>query len=209
MPVLLRQAGLTGAAATLTGESALTAELSKLVGGGIMEVGAAIIALALLVLIVFLRGLLVPLFLVVLSVLGLLATMGLVTWIFQTRLGYGGLVFYVPYAAGVLLLSFGADYNLYVVGRIWESASSMPLRWAIIRVGSSASLAVSTADVALAMSFATLALVGLVPFWETAAALFVGILLDTFVVRTLLVPSVLSLLGNRTRRPSTVLASHR
>ena len=63
--------------------------------------------------------------------LALAASIGLTTLVFQGFLGHDELTYFVPFAVAVLLLSLGSDYNVFVVGRIWQTAEEMPLRDAI------------------------------------------------------------------------------
>ena len=150
----------------------------------------------------FLRSLLAPLYLLAASVLALLAAFGLTVWIFQGILGYDGLVYYVPVVVAVLLVSLGSDYNVFVVGRIWDEARRRPLRDAVAVAVPQASGAIGTAGLALAASFALLALVPLDQFREIAAAMALGILIDTFIVRSLLVPALVVLAGRAGRWPA-------
>jgi RND superfamily putative drug exporter len=115
------------------------------------------------------------------------------------------LTYYVPFAAAVLLLSLGSDYNLFVVGRIWQSARERPLRDAIADVAPRTSSAITTAGVTLAGSFALLALIPIRPMRELALVMSLGILLDTFIVRSVLVPSLLALFRREERRTSKVV----
>ena len=70
----------------------------------------------------FLRALVAPLYLLATNVLAVGAALGLTTLVFQDLLGADGLVFYVPFAAAVLLVALGSDYNIFSVGYIWEQA---------------------------------------------------------------------------------------
>jgi putative drug exporter of the RND superfamily len=128
-------------------------------------------------------------------VLALAASLGLTAYLFQDLLGYAGITYYIPFAAAVLLVSLGSDYNIFVVGRIWSEARVRPLREAIAVAGPRAARTITVAGVVLAGSFAVLALVPLQQFREFAFVMTVGILLDTFVVRSLLVPSLIALFG--------------
>jgi RND superfamily putative drug exporter len=101
----------------------------------------------------------------------------------------------VPFAAGVLLVSLGSDYNVFVVGRIWEEARSRPVREAVAVAAPRASRAITTAGVALAASFGLLAVIPLEQFRQMAIIMAVGVILDTVVVRSLLVPSLVALTG--------------
>ena len=159
------------------------------------ELALIMLAITFVLLALFLRALLAPLYLLAASVLALLATLGVTVWIFQHRLGYDGLVYYVPFTVAVLLISLGADYNVFVVGRIWEEARRRPLREAIAVAGSQASRAITVAGVALATSFALLALIPLQQFREVAVAMAAGIVIDAIVARSLLVPALVALFG--------------
>ena len=155
---------------------------------------------------IFLRALIAPLYLVAVSVLGLAASLGLTTYLFQTVLGYDDLTYYVPFGAAVLLLALGSDYNVFVAGRIWEEARWMRLREAIAVATPAAAKAVTVAGLALAASFALLAVVPLRSFREFAFVMTAGVLLDTFVVRSLLVPALTSLFGEVAWWPGRRLA---
>src|SRR6185295_3229421 len=125
----------------------------------------------------------------------LLASLGLTTFLFQSVLGEDDLTYYVPFAAAVLLVALGSDYNVFVAGRIWEEARWMRLREAISVATPAAAKAVTVAGIALAASFALLVAVPLLAFREFAFVMAVGVLVDTFIVRSLLVPALTSLFG--------------
>jgi uncharacterized protein (DUF2267 family) len=101
----------------------------------------------------------------------------------------------VPFAAAVLLVALGSDYNVFVAGRIWEEARRYRLREAIAVAMPAAARAVTAAGLALAASFALLAIVPLRSFREFAFVMTAGVLVDTFIVRSLLVPALTSLFG--------------
>jgi RND superfamily putative drug exporter len=125
---------------------------------------------------------------------GPLSSLGLTVWIFQGVLGYPGIVYYVPFLVAVLLISLGSDYNVFVVGRIWAEARRRPLREAVAVATPRASRAITAAGLALAAGFGVLALVPLDQFREIAMAMALGIVIDTFVVRSL-VPALVVLFG--------------
>lgn len=193
---LLRAAGLgPNVDATLAGDTALSAETVTKTGQDLKRVAPAAILVVFAVLAIFLRALVAPLYLVASSVLALAASLGLTAYLFQDVLGYGQLTYYVPFAAAVLLVALGSDYNVFLAGRIWAEARRRPLREAVAVAGARAASAITTAGLVLAASFALLALVPLRPFRELAFAMSAGLLIDAFVVRTLLVPALISLVG--------------
>ncbi len=104
-------------------------------------------------------------------------------------------MYYVPFAAGVLLVALGSDYNVFVVGRIWEEARLRPVPDAVAVAAPRASRAITTAAVALAASFTLLAVIPLLQFRQIAITMAVEVILDAIVVRSLLVPALVALFG--------------
>jgi RND superfamily putative drug exporter len=195
LPALGAAAGLRGVQYEAGGQSALTGDAINATASDLWRVGAAIMAVTLLLLFLFLRALLAPVYLLAASLLAVLATLGLTVAICDAVFGSPDLVFFVPFAAGVLLVSLGSDYNVFVVGRIWAEARSRPARDAVAVAAPRASGAITTAGLALAASFGLLALIPLEQFRQLAIMMAAGVMLDTVVVRSLLVPSLVALTG--------------
>jgi putative drug exporter of the RND superfamily len=204
LPGLLRAAGLEGSRAGLTGQTALASQTVEAVVDSSLRVGGVVLAVNFILLALFLRALVAPLYLLAASVASVAATLGLTTYFFEDLLGHSDLTYYVPFAAGVLLISLGSDYNVYVVGRIWDELRNRPLREAIAVAVPRASKAISVAGIALALSFAILAIVPLDAFREFAFMMSVGVLIETFLVRSLLIPSLISVFGRTSTWPGRV-----
>jgi RND superfamily putative drug exporter len=202
---LLEAVGLPGARASLAGDTALVAETIDTANSDVARVVPAVLLAVTLVLVVFLRALVTPLGLVALATLAPLAALGLAVALFQGVLGHPELTYFVPVVAGVLLVALGSDYNIFLVGRIRDEARTRPLPEAIVAGGAGAARAISAAGVILAASFAALALVPIRTFAELGFVLAVGLLLDAFVVRTVLAPAVIALIGGRSARPGRAL----
>jgi putative drug exporter of the RND superfamily len=204
LPALLGAAGLKDTEARLAGDTALSEETVETIQHDLIRIGIAAFLVNFLLLAIFLRALIAPLYLVLASGLALAASIGLTTLFFQGFLGHDELTYHVPFAVAVLLLSLGSDYNVFVVGRIWQAAEGgLPLREAIATAAPRASRAIGVAGLALALSFAALALIDLRQFREFAFAMSVGVLLDAFVVRSLLIPALISVFGERSFWPRT------
>jgi predicted RND superfamily exporter protein len=192
----VQRAGLgSGVQLTFGGETALADDTITRVLDDLKRVAVVAIVVNLLLLVLFMRALVAPLYLVAASVLGLLASLGITTFVFMGVFGNDDLTYYVPFAAAVLLVALGSDYNVFVAGRIWEEARRHRLREAIAVAMPAAARAVTAAGLALAASFALLAIVPLRSFREFAFVMTVGVLVDTFVVRSMLVPALTSLFG--------------
>jgi putative drug exporter of the RND superfamily len=195
MPQLLARSGIHGASVSFAGDTAIAQTAIDDMHHDILVVGLVVIAVNLVVLAAFLRSLVAPLYLVAASLLAVGAALGITTYVFQDAFGYGQLTYYFPLAAGVLLVSFGADYNVFLVGRIWQRSHRIPLREAVTATAPRAGRAISIAGLALALSFATLAIIPLDSFAELAFAMGAGILIDTFIVRSVLLPAIVSAVG--------------
>jgi RND superfamily putative drug exporter len=209
LPSLARQAGLDGVTTGVGGDSAFAADIVATVRSDMVRVGGLAILVELLILLLFLRSVLAPIYLLLGDLLALAATLGITTLVLEQVLGYSDWSFYVPFAVVVLLISFGSDYEIFLVGGIWDAAGSRSLRSAVVGAGSRATRAITIAGIALTLSFATLALIPLHAFREFAVAMVVGVLVDVFVVRQLLAPSLVTLFGRagswpRHRRASRV-----
>jgi len=202
MPALLEASALRNVQVLYAGDTALAKETTHRVYHDLLWVGLAAAAVNLLLLALFLRAVIASLLLVASSALAIAATFGLTTYVFRDLFHTADFTYFVPLAVGVLLLSFGTDYNLFVVGRIWQEAETRSTAEAIRIAVPRASRAISIAGVALACSFAMLAIVPISPFREFAVAIGIGVILDTFVVRTLLIPALLAALGRRSWWPS-------
>jgi putative drug exporter of the RND superfamily len=208
MPALLGGAGLSeGVRADFAGDTALAEETVRLTSEDLWRIGPAALGVVLLILMVFLRALVAPVYLLAASLLSLAAALGLTTYVFQDLLGHGELTYFVPFAAAVLLLSLGSDYNVFLTGRVWEEARERPFEDAVAVGAARAATPITIAGVVLALSFAVLALVPLQPFRELAFVMAAGLLLEAFIVRTMLVPALIRLVGTAGGWPGRRLAS--
>lgn len=166
----------------------------------------AILAIALLLALV-LRSLVAPLYLIVSVGLSYLAALGVATIAFIDVGGAAGLTFILPFLMFIFLLALGEDYNILVMTRIREEAHHFPLREAVVRAVARTGPTVSAAGVILAGTFGVLVVSagsgpGASQVRDIGVGLAVGILMDTFLVRTLLVPSTVALLGRFNWWPS-------
>jgi len=202
-PSLLDRAGLHGVHAGFAGDTALSDDTVRTIHSDIARVAFALLLANLVLLVIFLRALVAPLYLLAASVLALAASIGITTWLFQGVLGHQDLTYYVPFAAAVLLLSLGSDYNVFISGRIWQEARRRPFREAIRYATPRASGTITIAAVTLAGSFALLALIPIWPMRELAFVMAAGIVIDSFLVRSLLVPALAGTFGRLSFWPSS------
>ena len=195
LPTLIRDSGLSGASYGLSGDSATASFIVHQTESDLIRIALAAMIANLLMLLVFLRAALDSVLLLLTSALAVCATIGVTTAVFSWLDPGQGLTFYVPFAAAVLLLAFGSDYNIFTVGHVWDSSRDRSMKEAVVDALPRAVVAVTVAGLALAASFGVLTLVPLMPFRQLAFAVALGILIDVFVVRALVVPALLTLVG--------------
>ena len=166
----------------------------------------AILAIGILLALV-LRSLIAPLYLIASVGISYLAALGLSVLVFVKLGNSGGLVFFMPFLMFIFLLALGEDYNILVMTRIREEAHRLPLRQAVARAIGVTGTTVTSAGLVLAGSFIVLTVAagsgsGASQVRDIGLGLALGILMDTFLVRTLLVPSTVVLLGKWNWWPS-------
>ncbi|WP_241037921.1 MMPL family transporter [Blastococcus litoris] len=192
---LAATAGLEDATVAVGGQTAIAAELAELTRENLRTILIAALVIELVILCLYLRAFLAPLLLLMCSALGVAAALGLAVVVFQGLLGNPGLLFFAPFTTAVLLLALGSDYNVFAVGAIWEQAGRRPLRDAIRVAMPASARAISAAGLILAATFAMVAIIPLGLFRQIAFVMAVGLLIDTFLIRPVLTPAVLTLLG--------------
>jgi putative drug exporter of the RND superfamily len=164
----------------------------------------AILAIGILLALV-LRSLVAPLYLIASVGLSYLAALGLSVIVFIKIGNSGGLEFFMPFLMFIFLLALGEDYNILVMTRIREEAHKLPLREAVAKAVGITGTTVTSAGLVLAGSFIVLTVAaggGNSQVRDIGLGLALGILMDTFLVRTLLVPSTVVLLGRWNWWPS-------
>jgi RND superfamily putative drug exporter len=202
----LRQAAARAASAMgaadygVGGEAPAFYDISQISDSDLLRVIPIAILVIGVLLALVIRSLVAPLYLIASVGLSYLAALGLSVLIFIKLAGDGGLTFILPFLMFVFLLALGEDYNILVMSRIREEAHHLPLREAVSRAVAATGTTVTSAGMVLAGTFAVFAVVGGrgsggSQIRDVGVGLALGVLMDTFVVRTVLVPSTVVLLG--------------
>ena len=160
-----------------------------------------------LLLAIVLRSLVAPLYLVISVVLSYLASLGLVAVIFVRLGGQAGVQFVLPFLMFVFLMALGSDYNVLIMTRIREEAHRLPLRDAVRHAVAATGTTITTAGLVLGGTFAVLAIGGGGgpsggEIQQIGYGVAAGILMDTFLVRTIIIPSAVVLVGRWNWWPS-------
>ncbi|GAA1379205.1 MMPL family transporter [Catellatospora chokoriensis] len=143
-----------------------------------------------LILMVLLRSLIAPLLLIATVVLSYLATLGISGIVFKDVLGFAGADSSYPLFAFVFLVALGVDYNIFLMTRVREEAGKLGHTAGTLKGLAVTGGVITSAGVVLAATFAALAVLPLVFVVEIAFAVAFGVLLDTLLVRSLLVPAL-------------------
>lgn len=154
-----------------------------------------VLAIILLILVGLLRSLLVPVLLIVTVALNFLATLGVAALVFERALGFGGTDASVPLYGFVFLVALGVDYNIFLMSRVREEALLHGTRAGVLRGLTATGGVITSAGVVLAATFAALAVIPLAFLLQIAFIVAFGVLLDTLVVRSLLVPALVRDIG--------------
>jgi RND superfamily putative drug exporter len=143
-----------------------------------------------------------PLYLVGSVLLSFGTTMGVATLIFQGLFGQDGLNYLVPLIVFVLLVALGSDYNIFLMSRVREESIGRDLRSGITIASARTGTVITSAGIILAGTFAALTVAPLQVLQQVGLTVAIGVLIDTLIVRSLLIPALTALIGERAWWPS-------
>jgi RND superfamily putative drug exporter len=178
-----------------------------------MRVATLTVVGVFLVLVLLLRSVVAPVYLVGTVLLSYVCTLGLMSTVFEQVLGHDGINDFLPLIVFVLLVALGSDYNIFLMSRVREEAEARGTSAGILAASARTGAVITSAGVILAGTFLAMVASPLTVLFQAGAMVAVGVLIDTFVVRTLLVPAITTLLGDAAwwpfgRRPAGT-AGHR
>jgi RND superfamily putative drug exporter len=187
----------------LTGDgTAARVDLEDGASRDLKVVAPLVLALVFVTLIVLLRALVMPLFLIATVILSFLATCGLCLVLF--RYGFDQHAFdpVLPLIVFIFLVALGSDYNIFLMSRVREEAATHGTADGMLRALTATGPVITSAGLILAGTFSVLAVLPVYDLFEIGVTVGVGVLLDTFVVRSVLVPAGTWLLGERSWWPA-------
>jgi RND superfamily putative drug exporter len=197
--------------------SNLGSGLTALVGGGsatqydfdqAIESDLELIApIALLVigviLAILLRAIVAPLVLIASVILSFLCTLGLSVLFIRYVVGDAGFDASIPTFAFIFLVALGIDYTIFLMARVREEARTYGTREGMLRAIAATGPVITSAGVILAGTFSVLMTLPVTYTFDLGFMVALGILLDTFIVRTIMVPAAVELIGDKIWWPST------
>lgn len=163
----------------------------------------AILAVILVVLYILLRSALAPPTLLSATILGALAALGMGGWASSHLFGFPALDNSTPLFAFLFLAALGVDYTIFLVTRAREESAQRGARAGMVAAVSATGGVITSAGIVLAAVFCVLGVLPLIVLTQLGIIVGLGILLDTFVVRTLVIPALFALIGDRIWWPAT------
>ncbi|KRE55324.1 MMPL family transporter [Phycicoccus sp. Soil748] len=183
-------AKVPGADAIAGGDTATRADTLRASADDNLRIIPLILGVVLLILVLLLRAVTAPLVLIGTVVLSYGAAMGLSALIFRHVLGFAGADSSLPLFVFVFLVALGIDYNIFLMTRVHEEAKELGTRrGALVGLGATGGV-ITSAGLVLAGTFAVLGTLPVVTFAEIGIAVALGVLLDTLVVRSVLVTAL-------------------
>ena len=187
---------ITGVEVLVGGDTAVQLDTKTVIDEDTRLFAPLILFAILCVLILIQRSFVAPLYLLFSVIISYAATFGISIFIFQDILNHTGVAYSNGIWIFVFLVALGADYNIFVIARIKEETERLGFNEGIaVAVGKTGGV-VTSAGIILASTFAVLTTLPLRDVFQLGMAVMIGVLIDTFVVRTLLVPSMAAILKN-------------
>jgi len=163
-----------------------------------------VLVVVFLILAAVLRAVLLPLILMATVILSYAAALGIGAFFFMEVFGFDGIDPALPLFAFIFLVALGVDYNIFLMARVREEAHAHGTRLGVVRGLAVTGAVITSAGIVLAGTFSTLAVLPLVVLTEIGFTIAIGVLLDTFVVRSILVPALALDVGDRIWWPSAL-----
>jgi len=195
---------LAGSSYYVGGQSAVRADIMLTNDADFGKVVGLAIAGIFIVIAILLRSILAPLYMVATVMLNYGTTLGISTWLFLDIMKQNSMSYIISLLIFVILVALGADYNIFLVSRIREEAQNRPIKDAVSHAITNTGGVITACGIILAGTFATLMTSPLEIAFQIGAAISIGILIDTFLVRALLVPALAKIAGRWNWWPSSL-----
>ncbi len=195
------EAGVEDATVVIGGETAQTADIRSALERDTVFIVALVLLIVTAVLVFLLRSILAPIYLMATLILSFVATLGATTFFTLTVLGDDGIGNRVTVYIFIFLVALGVDYNIFIMSRFRQELRHRPPAQAISAALTRTGGVISSAGLILAATFSVLMTQPIRELFQFGFAMAFGILLDTFLVRPLLVPAIVHLLGDKAMWP--------
>ena len=204
---LIDQANLTDMKLYFAGETAKQADTRDVNDRDTVVIVTLITLLITLLLGVQSKSFIAPIYMMATIILSYFAAMGISIFIFEQFFGYTAMSYRIPVYSFIFLVALGVDYNIMLISRIKEEAKTQPIKKAIELGLAKTGGVISSAGLILAATFAVLMTQPILELFMFGFVVAVGVLIDTFLVRTILVPAIMVKLDDKALWPVKVISS--
>ncbi len=192
-----------GLTALVGGGSAIQYDFDKAIQSDLKLIAPIALLLIAIILAILLRAILAPLVLIASVVLSFLCTLGIAVLFIRFVVGDAGFDASIPTFAFIFLVALGIDYTIFLMARVREEARYYGTREGTLRALTVTGPVITSAGLILAGTFSVLMTLPVTYTFDLGFMVAVGILLDTFIVRTIMVPAAVELIGDKIWWPST------
>ncbi|MEP6753593.1 MAG: MMPL family transporter [Candidatus Dormiibacterota bacterium] len=189
--------GVAGAHAIVGGTVAIELDTKTAAIRDLFVIAPLILAVVVIVLVLLLRALVAPVVLIASVILSFFAALGAGSWSFTHVFGFAGMDNQVPLLSFLFLVALGVDYNIFLVSRTREEAARVGTGAGVVNALAATGGVITSAGILLAAVFTVLGVLPVIVLTEIGVIVGIGVLLDTLLVRTILVPAIIQVLEER------------
>ena len=198
-----------GLTALVGGGSATQYDFDNAIESDLRLIAPIALLVIAIILALLLRSLIAPLVLIASVIVSFLCTLGISVLFIRYVVGDAGFDASIPTFAFIFLVALGIDYTIFLMGRVREEARKHGTREGMLRALSATGPVITSAGIILAGTFSVLMTLPVTYTFDLGFMVALGILLDTFIVRTIMVPAAVELIGDRVWWPSTAAGGGR
>jgi putative drug exporter of the RND superfamily len=195
-----------GVSALVGGGSAIQYDFDQAIESDLRLIAPVALLVIAIILAILLRSLVAPLVLIASVILSFLCTLGLSVLFIRYVVGDAGFDASIPTFAFIFLVALGIDYTIFLMARVREEARTHGTREGTLRALEVTGPVITSAGIILAGTFSVLMTLPVTYTFDLGFMVALGILLDTFIVRTIMVPAAVELIGDKIWWPSTARA---
>lgn len=170
----------------------------------LLLVAPLVLAVSFVVLLLLLRSVVAPALLLVVNLVSAIAAIGAGAWLSRVVLDQPGLDPQIPLLAFLFLVALGIDYTIFLVHRARAEAEQHGTRFGMVEAVAHTGSVITSAGIVLAAVFAALGTLPLVTLSQLGLIVGIGVIVDTLIVRTVIVPAIFSLIGDRIWWPGSL-----
>lgn len=191
----LKNTPLEGTAFALSGVTATFSEVRDMIGSDLVIVILFVLSGIFLILALLLHSLVAPFYLLLTTVLSYVSTLGISYLVFHGLLGQDGLHWSVPFFSFCVLVALGVDYNIFLITRVKEEYIPGDMKKSVTTALATTGGIITSCGVIMAGTFGSMMFSPMRPMVQVGFAACVGIILDTFIIRSVVVPAIAVLVG--------------